>query len=108
MLLVGFCERMAAAAVGCEIEFTRARRIGGGFECGAARIGNRTGRQTVDEIGVVGRGLLDLTLHDWPTQRTLSSDQSVDDSGVRLQPHPLFQPVDEYGGDARALFRLAG
>ena len=41
MLFVGLREGVAAGAVGDEIELARARRIGGGFERGAARIGDR-------------------------------------------------------------------
>ena len=108
MLLVGFGEDVAAGAVGNEIEVAGAGRIGGGFKRRATGICNRSGRQSVDLVGVVGGRLIDLALHDRPPERALAADQAVDDGRVRLQPHPLLEPIDEYGGDARALVRLAG
>ena len=108
MLLVGLRKSMAAGAVGDEIEFARARRIGRGFERGAAGIGDRSGRQAVDDIGVVGRRLLDLAFHDRPAERALAADQAINDRRIGLQLHFLLEPVDEDGGDPRALLGLAG
>src|SRR3984893_11665833 len=45
VLLVAFGERMAAGAVGDEIELARARRTGCGLERGAAWVGDRPRRQ---------------------------------------------------------------
>src|SRR5690606_30990057 len=60
MLFVGFREGVAAVAVGDEIELLGARRIGGRLQRRTSRIGDRTRRQPLDDVGVVGRRLLDL------------------------------------------------
>ena len=108
VLLVVVGEGVAAGAVGDEKQFLGARRIGGGFERGAARIGDRPRRQPVDDIGVVGRRLLDLVALDRPPERALAADQPVDDRRIGLQLHLLPQPVDEHRGHPRALLGLAG
>src|SRR5262249_22760184 len=108
VLVVVFGEHVAAGAVGDEEDFLGARRVGGGFERGAARIGDRSGWQALDHIGVVRRRLADLALQDRPPERVLAADQAVDDGRVRLQLDPLLEAIDEHGGDAGALLRLAG
>ncbi len=108
VLLVVVGEDVAAGAVGDEKQFLGARRIGGGFERGAAGIGDRSRRQPVDDIGVVGRRLLDLVALDRPPERALAADQPVDDRRIGLQLHLLPQPVDEHRGHSRALLGLAG
>ena len=108
MLLVGLREGVTSGAVSYEIKLARAGGIGGGFERGAAGIGDRARRQSVDLVGIVRRRLIDLALHDRPAQRAFAADQSVDDGRVGLQLHLLLQPIDEHGGNARALFGLAG
>ena len=57
MLVKRFGKHVAAGAVGNEIEFLGARRIGNGFERRHARIGDRSGRKTVNHISVVRRRL---------------------------------------------------
>ena len=85
------------------------RRIGDRLERRAAGIGDRRRRQAVDQIGVVGRRLVDVGLVDRAVGRlALAAEQAVDDRRVGLQPHALVQPVDEDGGDARALVAAAG
>src|SRR5581483_2143406 len=55
VLLVRLGEGVPARAVGDEEEVAGTGRIGDRFERGATGIGDRTGRQAVDDIGVVGR-----------------------------------------------------
>ncbi len=99
---------MAAGAVGHEIKLLGTRRVGGGLDRGAAGIGDRPGRQTVDEIGVVGRRLGELTLGERMAERALAVDQAIDDRRVGLQLHLLLEPINEHRGNPRALLRLAG
>jgi transposase len=68
VLLVAVGKGMPAGAVGHEIQLLGPRRIGGGFERGAAGVGDRPRRQPVDHVGVVGRRLLDLAPLDRPSQ----------------------------------------
>src|SRR6516164_3718107 len=77
----------SAGAVGDEIKLARARRTGGGLERSTTRIRDRSGRQTVDLVGVVRCRLLDLALHDRPAKRAFAADQAVDDGRVGLQPN---------------------
>ena len=107
MLVERFGEDMAARAVGDKIKIARRRRMRGGFKRGAARIGDRSRRETVDGVGVVGRPLLDLAAQDRPAERRFAADEAVDDRGIRLKAHALAQPIDEHGGDARPLLVLA-
>ena len=99
---------MAAGAVGDEEQVAGARRVGGGFQRGAAGIGDRARRQAVDDIGVVGRRLRDFAALDRAAQRALAADDAIDDGRVGLQLHLLAQAIDEHRGDAAALVRLAG
>src|SRR5918997_2626355 len=98
MLIQRFGKRLSASAVGDEIQLLGPRRIGGRLDRGAARIGDRPGRQTFNNVSVVGRRLLDLATHDRTPKRTLASDETVNDRWIRLQLHALPQPVDENGG----------
>src|SRR5262245_51397657 len=107
MLVVALGEGMSAGVVGHEIEFLRARRIGGGLDRGAPRIGNRPGRQAVDDISVVGRRLRYLALGERMAERSLAEDETVDDGRIRLQLHFLLEPIGQHRRDARALFGLA-
>src|SRR5258708_19402941 len=108
MLLVAFRESVSAGAVGNEIELLRARRIGGGLDRSATGIGNRSGRQAVDDVSVVGSGLRYLALGERMPERPLAEDKTVDDGWIRLQFHPLLEPVGQHRRDARALLGLAG
>src|SRR5207244_9802274 len=87
MLLVAFRESVSTGAVGHEIEFLRARRIGGGLDRSATGVGNRSGRQAVDDVGVVGSGLRYLALGERMPERPLAEDETVDDGWIRLQFH---------------------
>ena len=55
---------VAAGAVGDEIEVVGLGRVGDGLERRTAGIGDRRRRQAVDQIGVVGRLLVDVRLVD--------------------------------------------
>jgi hypothetical protein len=54
VILVIFGEGVATGAVGDEEQVTGARRIGHGRERGSTRVGDRTRRQAVDSVGIVG------------------------------------------------------
>src|SRR5688572_18906004 len=73
------------------------------------RIGNRTRRETINCICIIWRGLFDIRLQDCAVRRAaFSSKETIEDRRIRLQAHALVQPVDEYGGNTRALISLAG
>jgi hypothetical protein len=97
---------MAAGPIRREVKLLRARGSGGSFDRGAARIGYRTRRQTIDDIGVVGRWLGNVASGEWPTKRSFAEYEAVDDGGVRLQLHLLLSSIDEHCRDARALLRF--
>src|SRR6266404_3000714 len=107
MLLVAFRESVSTGAVGHEIELLRARRIGGGLDRSATGVGNRSGRQAVDDVSVVGSGLRYLALGERMPERPLAEDETVDDGWIRLQFHLLLEPVRQHRRDARALLGLA-
>ncbi len=108
MLLVVLRERMAAGAVGHEVELPRARRIGGRFDRRAPGIGDRPGRQAIDH----DRCCRASAVRDPPAtaagRACLCRRQAVDDGRIGLQPHLLLEAVDEHRGDARALLGPAG
>jgi len=108
VLLVGFREQVTAGPIGDEIEVLGARRIGGGFERGAAGIGDGARRQAVDHVGIVRRGLFDLALHDGAAERAFAAGQPVDDGRIGLQLHLALQAIDEDRRHPRALVGLAG
>src|SRR5690242_20013313 len=108
MLLVCLGEGMAAGAVRDEKQFPCAGRICRRLERRAARIGDRSWRQAVDNVGIVWRRVFDFAFHYRAPKRAFAPDKPVDDCWVRLQLHLLFQPIDENGGDPRALLRFAG
>ena len=108
MLVVGLGKRVPTGPVGHKEQVARARRVGRRFERGAARIGDRSGRQAFDHIGVVRRRLRDLGALDRPAQRSLAADQAVDDGRIGLQLDPLPQAIGEDGGHAAALVGPAG
>ena len=99
---------MPPAAVSRKVEFLCARRIGRGLDRAAPRIGNRAGRQAVDDVGVVRCRLRDLALGEGMTERPFAEDETVDDGRVRLKLHLLLQPIGKHRGDPRALLGLAG
>ena len=101
-------EDMAAGAIGDEIKLARARGIGHRLERGPAGIGDRTRRQAIDLIGIIGRRLVDLGARQRPAERPLSADDAIDNRRIGLQPHMFAQPVDKDAGDARPLVGLAG
>src|SRR5207244_12012762 len=74
VLVVGFGKDMPAGAVGDEEHLLGARRIGGGLDRGAAWIGDRPGRQAVDDVGVVGGGRVLFALGDGMAERHLAAD----------------------------------
>ena len=107
MLVERIGEDVAAGSVRDEIEVLAAGRIGDRLERRLARIGDRPRRQAVDDVGVVGRRLVELGLGDRVAERSLAEHQAVNDRRIGLEPHVLLQPVDEDAGDARPLVRLA-
>ena len=95
------CRRRRNTGPWCAPDWRRPRARRGPDWRSAPAAGRRSGR-------CCRRRLLDLAARDRPAERALAADQAVDDGRVGLQPHLLLQPVDEHGGDARALVRLAG
>ena len=95
---------MAARTVGDEEEVARPRWVGHRLERGAARIGDRAGRQPVDGVGVVRGGRVAILDRDLVAVRlTLAAEHAVNDRRVGLEAHVEAEPVDEHGGDARPL-----
>src|SRR5262249_37277767 len=107
MLIVGLGKYMSAGAVGDEKHFLRAGRICNGLDRSASRIGDWTRRKPIDHVGVVRSRCFLFRLGDRMSERSLTSDEAVDDRRIGFEPPPLLQPVDENGGDARTLLRLA-
>ena len=108
VLVVGFGEGVSAGAVGDEEHFLGARRIGRSLDRGPPRIGDRPGRQTFDDVGVVRRLRLDIRPADRAAERAFAEHKAVDDGRIGLQLHLLLEPVDEHRRDPRALLGLAG
>src|SRR5215471_2197915 len=108
VLLVAFGEGMPAGAVGDEVKLLRASRTGGSLDRGTARVRDRPGRQTVDDVGVVGRRLGYLAFGQRMPERALAEDETVNDCRIRLQLHLLLQPIGEHRRDARAFLGFAG
>src|SRR5437763_13716574 len=108
VLLVAFGKGVPAGSVGDEVKLLRASRTGGSLDGGTARIRDRPGRQTVDDVGVVGRRLGYLAFGQRMPERALAEDEAVNDRRIRLQLHLLLQPVGEHRRDARALLGFAG
>src|SRR5690348_12448301 len=101
MLRIAIRKHVTTVSVGYKIQLFGARRIGCSFERCAPGIGNRPGRQSIDDIGVVRGRLLYLTFHDGAPQRSLPASQTVDNRRIRLQAHLRLEAVDENGRDAR-------
>src|SRR5258708_15157920 len=100
LVLYGLCGKgVPAGAIGDEIKFLSARRIGDRFKSRPARISDRPWREALDNVGIVGRVLLDLAFEDGPAERALAAYEPIDDGGVRLQFHALLEAIDENGGD---------
>src|SRR5262249_50751803 len=88
-------EDVPAGAVGDEIQFLGACRIGRGLERGTAGFGDGTRGQPVDHVSVVRGGLFDFALEDGTAERPFAAGQAIDDRRIRLQPHPGLEPIDE-------------
>ena len=101
MLVQRLRERVAAGAVGDEIELLRPHRVRRRLERRFARIADRSRRQAVDIVGVVRRRLIEFGLGDRMAERSLAEHQPVDDRRIRLQPHVFLQAIDEDAGDPR-------
>ena len=77
-------KRMAAGAVGDEIEVLGLGRLQHGLDRRAPGIGDRSWRQAVDLVGVV-RGLaIELLLRDGMIEHALAANQAIDDGRVGL------------------------
>src|SRR5438105_1789862 len=87
VLLVAFGKGVPAGSVGDEVKLLRASRTGGSLDGGTARIRDRPGRQTVDDVGVVGRRLGYLAFGQRMPERALAEDEAVNDRRIRLQLH---------------------
>src|SRR5882724_5767957 len=108
VLIIGVGKHMAAGPVSHKEHLFGAGRIRRSFERGAPGICDRTGRQPVDHVGVIGRRRFLFTLGNRMAERALAADEPVDDGWIRLQPLALLQPVDKDSSNTRALVGLAG
>src|SRR5262249_18120454 len=107
MLLVSLRKSVSAGTIRHEIELLRTGRISGSLDRRPTRIGYRAGRQTINDVSIVRRRLGDVAFAQRSPERALAEHQPVNHRGVSLQPHPLFQAIDEHSRNARTLFRLA-
>ena len=107
MLVQRLRESVAARSVGDEIDFLGRRRIGDGLERRLAGIADRARRQAADDIGVIGRRLLQFRLADRMSQGALAEDEAVNDRRIGLEFHMTPQTIDEHGGDPWTFVRLA-
>src|SRR5262245_3531082 len=93
VILEGFGEGVAAAAVGHKVELAGFARPQHGLDRLPPRVADRRRRQPVDLIGVVRRLLADLGFLDRASPHHLAAEQAVEDGGIGLQAHVLAQAV---------------
>ena len=88
MLIQCFGERMPSGSVGDKIEVLAPCRIGDRFQRRLAWVANRPRRQALNDIGVIGRGLIEVGPGDAAAERALALRQAVDDftEAERLMP----------------------
>ena len=80
------------------------RRKESGFNGFGAGVGNGPGRQSANDIGVVGRGRGQILAR----QVAVEIGDAIDNGRIGLQPHAAFQPVVEHCRDQRPLEGRAG
>src|SRR5680860_1246287 len=98
-------EGVTARPVGDEVEILGLGRLEHGLDRGATGIADWRRRQAPDLVRVVGVLASELFLRDRVIAHARAAENTVDDGGVRLQTHPLPQPVVEDAGDTRPLLR---
>ena len=82
MLIERFGEDMPAGSVGDKVEILAVSRVRDRFERRPAGVANRSGRQPVDDVGVIGRRLVQVGLGDAAAERALAQRQAVDNRRV--------------------------
>ena len=75
---------MPASSVGHEVEIPAAGGVGDRFERRLAGVANGPERQTVNNIGIIGRRLIQVRLCDAAAKRALSERQAVYDRRIGL------------------------
>ena len=98
MLFQRFGKDMPAFAVRHEVERVRFFRVQHRLDRRAAGVGDRAGGQPCQGKGVVAVDRLDLRPPNQAAKR-LAPGQAIDDVGVGLQPHALYQPVAVHARD---------
>ena len=84
-------ERMPSGSVGDKIEVLAPCRIGDCFQRRLARVANRSRRQALDDIGVIGRRLIEIGSRYAAAERALALRQAVDDRRVGTRAACAFQ-----------------
>ena len=108
VLLKRISEDVASGSVRHEIKVLAASWVGDCLQRRLAGIGNGPRREALDDVGVVGRGLIEIGPRDRAAERALAEREPVNDGRIGLEPHTFLQPVDEDAGDPRALVGFAG
>ena len=98
-------EGVAALAVGDEVEVVDLGRIEHRLDRRPPRVGDRSGRQAVDLVGVVGAAVGPVLAGERAAEATLALGQAVDHGRIGLQAHAAAQPVDEHRRDLAPLVR---
>ena len=109
MLGEGVRKNMAARTVRNEVECRRLIRLQNSLDSGAAGIGDWRWWKPIVSIGIVGvLPVFKLAAQNGMTKASLASARAVNDGGIGIEVHPLFQPVEIHGGNARTLIGAAG
>ena len=96
-------ESVTTASIGDEVEKIRLGRVQNRLYRGPTGIGNWPRWKAFVHIGVVGRRLLEIAFAQGSIQPLRIN--SIGHRRVGLQSHPAFEPVEEYTGNQRPLFR---
>ena len=96
LVVVGRKGELASVISGEEEQVVGVGGLGSGEQGGETDSGDRGGRQTGMEVGVVGR--VDLEIGEGESA-IRESAEGVDDRGVELQSRVEIQPVEDHAGD---------
>src|SRR5262249_3302351 len=107
MFLQRLREAVMAVAVCNKVKIFRAVRMHGGFEPAASGIADRSGRQSREAIGVVGRihGQVGVVQRPFISAGELLG---IDDTRIGVERHSFGQAVVVDAGHARALLSDSG
>src|SRR5258705_10252819 len=92
-----------ACTIGDKKEIQSLGRFQHGFDGGATWIGDWRWREPIISIGIIGVVLIiEFAPKNGTAERALTGARSIDDCGVRLQPHAFFQTIEIDSSNAGA------